>query len=246
MDNMDNITIETIVALFKNTTEKKRVKQIKDELFHQLFPDTLLVEPSTQEELNKTVDRLLKEDQKRREEQFLVKDKNGKYSKRKGHKNIGTPRPPVIPSNYIGKAGECAVISELMFRGYNANTMLLDEGIDIIATKDNIYYYIQVKTTYIKDGKLYVKIKKERFDKYIDNQIRYVIVGRYGKDDDWHNIFFVFDPNTIERFAKYEQCINESDEALNIKIEFEPRTGKYFMYDNSKRADVSYYINKFL
>jgi hypothetical protein len=245
MDNMDNITIETIVALFQKTTDKKRVKQIKDELLHQQFPEDILVEPSVQEELNKIVERLLKEDQKRSKESFLIKDKSGRYSKRKEHKLVDGVLP-TIGSNYIGKAGECAVISELMFRGYNANTMLLDEGIDIIATKDNIYYYIQVKTTYIKDGRLYVKIKKERFDKYIENQIRYVIVGRYGKEGDLRNIFFVFDPNTIERFARYEQCINESDEALNIKIEFEPRTGKYFMYDNNKRADVSYYINKFL
>lgn len=245
MDNMDNIAIETIVALFQKATDKKRVKQIKDELLHQQFPEDILVEPSVQEELNKIVERLLKEDQKRGKESFLIKDKSGRYSKRKEHKLVDGVLP-TIGSSYIGKAGECAVISELMFRGYNANTMLLDEGIDIIATKDNIYYYIQVKTTYIKDGRLYVKIKKERFDKYIENQIRYVIVGRYGKGDDLRNIFFVFDPNTIERFARYEQCINESDEALNIKIEFEPRTGKYFMYDNNKRADVSYYINKFL
>lgn len=246
MDNMNNITIETIVALFKNTTERKRVKQIKDELFHQQFPEDILVEPSVQEDLNKIVECLLKEDQKHKEESYLTKDKSGKYSKRRNRRIPIDTQDPIIDSNYIGKAGECAVISELMFRGYNANTMLLDEGIDIIATKNNIYYYIQVKTTYLKNGRLYVKIKKERFDKYIENQIRYVIVGRYGKDDDLHNIFFVFDPNTIERFARYEQCINESDEALNIKIEFEPRTGKYFMYDNNKRADVSYYINKFL
>lgn len=48
-----------------------------------------------------------------------------------------------IDTNYIGKAGECAVLSELMFRGYNANVMLIDEGIDIIAEKNNVYYYIQ-------------------------------------------------------------------------------------------------------
>ena len=245
MESMDNITIEAIVTLFQKATDKKRVKQIKDELLHQQFPNDILVEPSIQDKLNKIVERLLKEDQKRGKESFLTKDKSGKYSKRKEHRLIDGVSS-TIGSSYIGKAGECAVISELMFRGYNANTMLLDEGIDIIATKDNIYYYIQVKTTYVKDGRLYVKIKKERFDKYIENQIRYVIVGRYGKEGDLRNIFFVFDPNTIERFARYEQCINESEDALNIKIEFEPRTGKYFMYDNNKRADVSYYINKFL
>lgn len=111
---MDNITIETIVALFKNTTEKKRVKQIKDELFHQQFPEDILMEPSVQERLNKIVERLLREDQRHGKESFLIKDKSGRYSKRKEHKLIDGV-PLTIGSNYIGKAGECAVISELMF-----------------------------------------------------------------------------------------------------------------------------------
>ena len=40
-------------------------------------------------------------------------------------------------SQYIGTAGEHLVVSELLFRGYNASTMSVDEGLDIVATKDN-------------------------------------------------------------------------------------------------------------
>ena len=47
---------------------------------------------------------------------------------------------------YTGKAGEFAVISELLFRQYNASLTSLDNGIDIIALKDGMTYYIQAKT----------------------------------------------------------------------------------------------------
>lgn len=239
------ITIENIVALFVKSTDKKKMKDIKSELIQSLYPEQLIIDPIIQNEIDKTVERVIRDDSRNGNESYLIRDRNGKYGKRR---NRRTPTIDVeldIDSNYIGKAGECAVVSELMFRGYNANTMLLDEGIDIIATKNNIYYYIHVKTTQIKNGRLYVKIKKERFDKYIENQIRYVVVGRYEENNSFRNIFFVFDPQTIDRLARYEHCINESESALNIKIEFEPRTGKYYMYDD-KRIDVSYYIDKFL
>ncbi|MBR1631824.1 MAG: hypothetical protein IJ680_08200 [Paludibacteraceae bacterium] len=240
---METITIETVVSLFKNANEKKRMRDIKKEIIAALYPDSLLIDPELQEEVEHNVERIIREDLKSGSDSFLTRDSGGKYRKRR---NRRTPNGDSdVDSIYIGKAGECAVISELMFRGYNANTMLLDEGIDVVAVKNNIYYYIQVKTTHIRDGRIYARIKKDRFEKYIESQIRYIIVGRYEKGGDNVNIFFVFSPGDIE-LLKYHQCINESEDFLNIKIEFEARTGKYYMYDGNKRFDVSFYINKFL
>lgn len=52
-----------------------------------------------------------------------------------------------ISTQYVGKAGEHFVVSELLFRGYNASIMNVDEGLDIVATKEGKLYNIQVKTS---------------------------------------------------------------------------------------------------
>ena len=52
-----------------------------------------------------------------------------------------------ISTQYIGKGGEHLVVSELLFKGYNASIMSVDEGMDIVATKEDRLYNIQVKTS---------------------------------------------------------------------------------------------------
>lgn len=146
---MENITIENIVEIFKNTTKGKRLKEIKQAVVQIVMAnkDELLLSPEEIESIEKQVEELIKEDKKRELESYL-KYNNGVYKKRP---NKTTPKDPQKPASvYVGTAGEIAVISELMFNGFNANRMMIDEGIDIIATKNNIYRYIQVKTTYIE------------------------------------------------------------------------------------------------
>lgn len=38
-------------------------------------------------------------------------------------------------TQYTGRVGEHRVVSELLFRGYNASIMSVDEGLDIVATR---------------------------------------------------------------------------------------------------------------
>jgi len=91
---------------------------------------------------------------------------------------IDTPQKPKKDNLFVGKAGECAVMSELLFRGYNVNQMMVDDGVDIVASMKNIFYYIQVKTTHTdSNNKIYSAIKTDRFDSQIGNQIRYIIVS---------------------------------------------------------------------
>ncbi|MFZ3099905.1 MAG: hypothetical protein WA103_01560 [Minisyncoccales bacterium] len=46
---------------------------------------------------------------------------------------------------YNGKAAEFLVIAELLFRGYNAQIMPVDEGLDVFAVKEKSLYLIQIK-----------------------------------------------------------------------------------------------------
>ena len=83
----------------------------------------------------------------------------------------------VIESGYTGKGGEHLVCSELLFRGFNASIMSVDVGMDIIATRDNQLFSIQVKTANINRFEQYVyDVRKVSFERHNSGNIYYVFV----------------------------------------------------------------------
>lgn len=237
------ITIELILSVFKNYSDKKKLKDIKNSVVALLKPSDVLIWEN-QAEVESIIDSIIKEDKLREEESELVYSK-GYYSKRRKKRDPDDFREGeyVVDSRYIGTAGELAVMSELVFRGYNANRMMIDEGVDIIAVKDNLYYYIQVKTTIVKDGRICCQIPKVRFDQYVANQMRYIVVARYSDKGSSKNMFFVFTPQKIQEgvFGRY---IKEGKDSISIKIKFSPKTGNPYLYDE-KDSDISFYMNRF-
>ncbi|NCA75607.1 MAG: hypothetical protein EOM90_04675 [Alphaproteobacteria bacterium] len=82
-----------------------------------------------------------------------------------------------ISTVYIGKAGEFAVTSQLLFNGFNAGIIAVDEGIDVVAMRNNDLFYFQVKTIVLdKNRTLSTKIKYSSFLKYDKNKTFYIIV----------------------------------------------------------------------
>lgn len=148
----------------------------------------------------------------------------------------------------MGKAGECAVMGELLFHGYNVNNMMVDEGIDIVASKNNIFYYIQVKTKSVEEqNRFYFQIRQDRFDTFVGTQIRYFLVARCKFNNEERNIYFMFANNDILRFRQCNVIPEPSSISsnLSIKIEFDTRTGKAYMYDGKYKENVSFYMNNF-
>lgn len=236
----EEITMETILSIFKNYSEGKRLKEIKECVVKVSTPEGELI-CSNQAEIEKQVEDLIKADRKLDKESSLIYS-NGIYKKRKS-KREPEEAFRASSSEYVGRAGECAVMAELMFRGYNANRMMIDEGVDIVAVKRNIYYYVQVKTTFVKDGRIYCQIGIDRFDHYIDAQIRYVIVARYRDKGEEKNMFFVFTPREIEKYV-HDRCIKRGETSISIKIAFNDKTGEPYLYDE-KTADISWNKNRF-
>lgn len=228
------VTIELIVSLFKSYKEKKRLKDIKQSVVNLLYPEVLMVSAEESDAVSKEVENVLKEDKRLDKESFLVYEK-GYYSKRR---SVRKPEDP-LPTPYIGAAGECAVMAELMFRGYNANRMMIDEGVDIIAAKNNVYYYIQVKTVNAKDGKFHFRIPQYRFNQYVDSQIRYICVGR----SEGRLYFFKFTPDNINDYI-FNQYIKQSNGEIHINIKFHDRSGNPILYSN-KEKDILYNMNNF-
>ena len=237
------ITMDLIISCFKKKTESKRMKDIKEAIILMLTP-TEEIFPLNQDEIEKNIENLIKADRKLDKESVL-EYKNGKYYLRKNKRPIpdGEMQLPSDP-RFKGAAGECAVMSELLFRGYNANRMIVDEGVDLVAVKDNIYYYVQVKTTSIKNGRVICSIDKLRHNQYIGKQMRYIIVARTkDTNDSDKNIFFLFTPEKIEECI-HQKCVNVGEKGVNIKIKFHERTQEPLLYDD-KEMSIGYYMNNF-
>ena len=66
-----------------------------------------------------------------------------------------TPEGLLVYRIYRGKAAEHRVVSEPLWRGFNANIMSVDEETDVITIKKQQLYVIQVKTGKAYKGRRY-------------------------------------------------------------------------------------------
>jgi len=81
---------------------------------------------------------------------------------------------------FIGKAGEYGVFSELLYYGYNPAMMVVDDGIDIIASNnENQTFHIQVKTANPNASNSFnFKILEKSFERHENSKTFYVFVLR--------------------------------------------------------------------
>lgn len=76
---------------------------------------------------------------------------------------------------YWGEAAEIHVTAELLYRGFQAANIPVDEGLDILAVKDNNTFYFQVKHKDTRNNQA-IKITKSSFEKTGRGNVYYVFV----------------------------------------------------------------------
>ncbi len=249
------ITIEDVLSVLKS--REKKIKDIKQEVYSNLTSGELggLFDNSGESldvvTLGKEVERLIREELRRGDESRVRKTG-------KGYKSAPVKRTPGDPIVQIdkafeGAAGETAVISELLFREFNANRMMVDKGIDVVASKDNVYRYIQVKTSYIKDGgRIIWTIKKERFDVNIQKALKYILVARVKERPSYFDaqdsidrcLFFILSDDDIKRGIA-EKWIQEGVDNISIKVKFHPHSGAPIFYNGNDEQSARYFLNSF-
>lgn len=175
-----------------------------------------------------------------------IKNKSGGHQRGKYRlKKKSCPRTltlqPTVNSLYTGKAGEQAVLSELLFYGYNASIMTVDDGIDIVASKNNKYFHIQVKTSNSQEGsnKFQFTIKKDKFDQMSSGSIFYVLVMRRSNNKRHFNDFVVFSSPEIKSFLDREVI----RDAKSLSIRIEAKTPGEFLLNG--RENIFGSVNKF-
>ena len=148
------------------------------------------------------------------------------------------PKPKEAPTtSFTGKGGEYAVMSELLFWGYNASIMTVDDGVDIVAGKDGNFFFVQVKTAMPQDnGKFLFTIRKTSFQKYNGANSFYVFVMRNNEKND----FIVLPAQQIKHFIG-TGCIKENT-SLSITITSNNKKTAFFINGN---GDVTQYFGAF-
>lgn len=229
-DDQPVVAMADILEVFKSFSDTKTMAQIKQAVVDKYTGQNQLMNPHDIFIRNE-VDRLIKEDRKLGNGSDLVYTKTKKYQKRKNKPGISKP---ISKPRYLGTAGEVAVMAELLFNDYNVNRMILDEGLDLVATKDSRVYFIQVKTTCVELGNnMDWQIPVAPYDLNKESNIRYVFVARYSKNGKNENMFFILQPSIIDAMIA-GQCIKRTDANVCIKIKLDPKTGDAILYDNKE------------
>jgi hypothetical protein len=150
-----------------------------------------------------------------------------------------------ITGGYIGKAGEHAVCSALLLRGFNASIMSVDEGMDIVATKDDQLYELQVKTakTYPKKTgqktlKFAYDIREATMGKNLDRLIFYTFVCIL--DETYY--FFTVPLSVIHNYIELG-LIRKDAKRKKFKVFINKKEDMFYMGRAEESAKLGIYLN---
>ena len=175
-----------------------------------------------------------------------VKNKNKSFKRgvyRLKKRPIVTPKPteaPPVSTQFTGKAGEAAVISELLFYGFNASAMAVDDGIDVVASKDNNYFHIQVKTANgTEQGAYGFTIKRSSFCAKDTFQTFYILVMRERDEHRYFNDYLILPSSQVRQLI--EVGIIKDAPSYYLRVQKDSR-GRYML--NAKQ-DITISVNTF-
>ena len=143
-----------------------------------------------------------------------------------------------IEGGYIGHAGEYAVLSELMFRGYNAALMSVDTGVDILATKDNDVFKIQVKTRNIsKYNSFDFNIRIVSFERHNTGSTFYIFLLRENSKLD----YLILPLHELEKSIE-QDFVNVVGRGKLYRVRITKRDDKIYL--GRKENEMTYYLNR--
>jgi hypothetical protein len=143
----------------------------------------------------------------------------------------------LVESSFIGKGGEYLVCSELLFRGFNASIMSVDTGLDIVATRENTLYGIQVKTANLNKYNTYVfDVRKVSFERHSFGNVYYIFVLRGENSMN----FLILPYHEMEKKV-HEKAILEVGHGKRYRVNIKIR--EEVVYLGSMEHEMNYYLN---
>lgn len=145
--------------------------------------------------------------------------------------------PPQTDKAFTGMAGEYAVMSELLFWEFNASVMAVDDGIDVVASKNNKYFHVQVKTAAEQDGGRFTfTIKHNSFKAHDSATMFYVFVLRRGLK----NEYIIIPSNLLRTLISSGRITPTATLPVTIAVD-----AKGVKYTLNGTTDVSHYFGDF-
>lgn len=150
------------------------------------------------------------------------------------HKNKG---------NFYGSAGEYYVVSELLYRGFIAQIMPVDLGLDVYATKGEKIFFFQVKNvSFDKGNKRTVPITISSFERNKSNNVFYVfVVQKQAKKDALVLPYILMNDLQEDKYLKIEK----NKKKMYISLKKERKSIFIYKKDNPKiKKNMTKYLNK--
>lgn len=154
-------------------------------------------------------------------------------------------KPPTLPisepeqtdqTGFIGRGGEYAVMSELLFLGMNVSLMSVDRGIDVVAADEKgKYFHIQVKTSNNKDGVFQANIKRKSFESANSGQTFYVFVLRRNSRND----FIIMPSSQIAIYIGAGEI--KGQDHFFLRFTYEAKSRRVML---NNKQDVTLFLNK--
>ena len=164
---------------------------------------------------------------------------SGVYKAKQKRKKTASAKRPQVSTLYTGKAGEYGLLSELLFQGYNASIMTVDEGIDVVASKGNKYFHIQVKTANCnKYGKFQFTIPAKSYKSNNASTTFYVFITRRLIAGAWRSDYIVFQSGDIAKLIATGVVAAGKQHSFLVLYE-----GNRCLLNNGN--DITYHLNNF-
>ncbi len=241
-----NLTDQIVEALAEN----KKAMHVNDiaAAIVKRYPNTTI----TVDVLSNKVSSVLASSIKNKKQKSpFSKPKNNKGGKKRGmyrlkmsrsnvSKSFKVPEQPKVTTQYTGKAGEFSVLSELLFFGFNASSMTVDDGIDVVASRDGSYFHIQVKTSNIStNGRYRFTITQKSFDAKDSSSTFYILVMRNFEGNRYVTDHLIIPNSEVRRLV--ERSVIRQGKHMSIAIE-KARGGKFIL---NNIEDITWSLNRY-
>jgi hypothetical protein len=153
-----------------------------------------------------------------------------------------------IRGQLVEKGGEYLVASELFLRGFNAQPITIDAGIDIVCwNENNDKFEIQVKTrnphpaSSSRREEFYFNVRKKAYERVRSGRTHYIFVLLLRNKE---KRFIIFPNNKLQEFIDKDivrEIIPKKIPTYRISIFYYSDTEVYL---TNRRNDITYHLNK--
>ena len=144
---------------------------------------------------------------------------------------------------YYGNAAAYLVVAELLFRGYNAQKLPVDEGLDVFAVKNKELYLLQVKhSDYEKPSESRpIQITNSSLERNKGLNVFYILV--LSRKQPSQRDFLILPYSKIDELIKIG-AIKQENKAQHISFKvLHKNPNDAFIGEYKEKCDVSRYLN---